>query len=122
MASSSNRGTGNKTHNSIQNWHESFSLLDNDDDDDDDDKKDEEHQDEDLPTSSRRENNRSFVDFLFNAPTNRSQSTSRSNTNNNNNNSLRHDDDDIETCQPVADRFLSPATLNDSFIQRSYPQ
>jgi hypothetical protein len=116
MASSGNKGTTtNKSHSSIQNWHESFSLLDDGDGD-------EESQGKGLNLSriSRRENNRSFVDFLLDTPTSNNRNihampASHALTRSNNNNS-------IESFSPIADQFLSPATLSHSFMERNFPE
>ena len=122
--------SNSKSH-SIKSWHESFSLLD-----DDAAVNEEEFEDEDdNHASSRRNNNRSFVDFLFDGGGN------GNNVNNHNDNlravgnastgsglqrhgSRRLSDDrhDTDEFRPVADHWVSPASLSDSFIQRAYPQ
>lgn len=101
----------NNSHsNKLQNWHESFSLLDDNDDDVEEVLED----DEDAQHGSRRllqENNRSFVEFLYDGG---GTSTSR---NHNSMGSLEDDKFELVTDVPV----VRPETLSDSFIARSYP-
>ena len=87
--------------NRLQNWHESFNLLD-------EEEEEEEDLDEDGGSSRSNQNlNRSFVDFLFDGG------------GNSNHNSFSLSD---QPFVPVPDvPVVSQEQLSDSFIARSYP-
>ena len=106
MASRSNN-SGSR----LQNWHESFSTLD-DDSIEEDKVFDYEYEGHQSGSKILQENNRSFVDFLYD---NNAASTAAAAKNHHNS---FYGDDFI----PVEEfPVVRPETLSDSFIERAYP-
>jgi hypothetical protein len=102
---------------STQNWYESFSLLEDHDDHDDDEVR------EEFDDESRANNNRSFVDFLFDGSKGNHANAAGSNHIGGFHESFASGNDETELFAPLADQVaVNPRTLSDAFIERAYPR